>query len=99
MLILKFNDQTIETFDEKMKMFKNVFFSTSSSIEFDDISKSFYLKSIECFLSITKHEIKKIIRRIVFDKISNSDDIINKLLKTCASIMIWLLTSLFFACI
>ncbi len=88
MLILKFNDQTTETFDEKIKMFKNVFFSTSSSIELDDISKSFYLRSIECSLSITKHEVKKIIRRIVLDMTSDSDDIINKLLKACASIMI-----------
>jgi hypothetical protein len=41
MLTLKFNDQTIKTFDEKAKKFKSVFFSTSSSIELNDISKSF----------------------------------------------------------
>jgi hypothetical protein len=42
MLILLFTDLTIETFNEKAKMFKNVFFSTSSSIELDDISRFFY---------------------------------------------------------
>jgi hypothetical protein len=72
MLILRFNDLTIETFDEKAKMFKNVFFSTSSSIELDDISRSFYFRFIECSFSITKRKMLKIIKRIVFDKISIS---------------------------
>jgi hypothetical protein len=49
MLTLQFNDLTIETFDEKAKMFKDVFFSTSSSIELDDISRFFYFRFIECF--------------------------------------------------
>jgi hypothetical protein len=99
MLILKFNDLTIETFDEKAKMFKSVFFSTSSSIELDDISRSFYFRSIECSLSITKRKILKIIKRIAFDKISSLDEIINKLLKICAFIMMQLLISLFVVCI
>jgi hypothetical protein len=99
MLILKFNDLTIETFDEKAKMFKNVFFSTSSSIELDDISKSFYFRFIECSFSITKRKMLKIIKRIVFDKISSFDEIINKLLKICALIMMRLLISLFVVCI
>jgi hypothetical protein len=41
----------------------------------------------------------KIIKRIVFNKISNLDEIINKLLKICAFIMMQLLTSLFVVCI
>jgi hypothetical protein len=99
MLILRFNDLTIETFDEKTKMFKYVFFSTSSSIELDDISRSFYLHFIECFFSITKRKMLKIIKRIVFDKISNFDEIINKLFKICAFIMMQLFISLFIICI
>ncbi len=87
MFILKFNDLTIETFDEKARMFTNVFFSTLSSIELDDISRSFYLRFIECSLSITKRKMLKIIKRIVFDKISNFDEIINKLFKICVFIM------------
>jgi hypothetical protein len=78
MLALKFNDLTTETFDEKAEMFKSVFFSTSSSIEFDDISRSFYSRSIECSFSITKREMLKIIKRIAFNKISNLDEIINR---------------------
>jgi hypothetical protein len=99
MLILRFNDLTTETFDEKEKMFKSVFFSTSSSIELDDISESFYFRSIECSLSITKRKMLKTIRRIVLDKISSFDEIINKLLKICVFIMMQLLISLFIVCI
>jgi hypothetical protein len=99
MSILQFNERTTETFDEKAEMFKSVFFSASSSTELDDISKFFYFRSIECLLRIIDHEMMKIIKRIVFDKISNFDEIINKLLKICASIMIQLLISLFIACI
>jgi hypothetical protein len=99
MLILKFNDLIIETFDKKAKMFKNVFFSTSSSIELDDISRSFYLRFIECSFSITKRKMLKIIKRIVLDKISNRDEIINKLFQICIFIMMQLLISLFVVCI
>jgi hypothetical protein len=99
MLILRFNDLTIETFNEKTKMFKSVFFSTSSSIELDDISRSFYLRFIECSFSITKRKMLKIIKRIILDKISSFDEIINKLLKICAFIMMQLLISLFVVCI
>jgi hypothetical protein len=99
MLILKFNDRTIDTFEKKIDMFKIVFFSTSSSIDLIDISKSFYFNSIECFSSITKKKVLTIIKRFVFDKISSSDDFINKLLKVCALIMIKLFTFLFETCI
>jgi hypothetical protein len=99
MLILKFNDRTIDTFEKKINMFKNVFFSTSSSIDLIDISRFFYLNSIECLSSITKTKILTIIKRFVFDKISSSDDFINKLFKICVFIMIKLLTFLFETCI
>jgi hypothetical protein len=99
MLIFKFNDLTIETFDEKAKMFKSVFFSTSSSIELDDISRSFYFLFIECSFNITKREMLKIIKRIALDKISSHDEIINKLLKICVFIMMQLFISLFIVCI
>jgi fumarate reductase subunit C len=99
MFILKFNDLTTETFDEKTKMFKSVFFSTSSSIELDDILRSFYFRFIECSFSITKREMLKIIKRIAFDKISSFDEIINKLFKICVFIMMQLLTLLFIVCI
>ncbi len=99
MFIFKFNDRTIDTFKKKIDMFKNVFFSASSSIDLIYISKFFYLNSIECSSSITKTKILTIIKRFVFDKISSFDDFINKLFKTCVFIMIKLLTFLFETCI
>ncbi len=80
-------------------MFKNVFFSTSSSIKLDDISISFYFRLIEYSFNITKRKMLKIIKRIVFHKILNFDEIINKLLKICAFIMMQLFTSSFIVCI
>jgi hypothetical protein len=84
---------------KKRKYSKMFFFSTSSLIEFDDISRSFYFRFIECSLSITKQKMLKIIKRIVFDKISSFDEIINKLFKICVFIMMQLLISLFVVCI
>jgi hypothetical protein len=99
MLILKFNDRTIDTFEKKIDMFKDVFLSTSSSIDLIDISKFFYFNSIECSSSITKTKILTIIKRFAFDKISSFNDFINKLFKACAFIMIKLLTFIFETCI
>ncbi len=99
MLIFKFNDRTIDTFEKKIDIFKSVFFSTSSSIDLIDISRFYYSNSIECSSSITKAKIFTIIKRFVFDKISSFDDFINRLLKTCTLIMIKLLTFLFETCI
>jgi hypothetical protein len=84
---------------KKRKCSKMFLFSTSSSIEFNDISRSFYFYSIECFLNIIKRNILKIIKRIILDKISNFDTIINKLFKICVFIMMQLLISLFVVCI
>ncbi len=99
MLVFKFNDETFEFFDEKRRCSKTSFFSTSSLIELDNISKSTYFRSIDCFFIITKHETLKTIKQITFKKISNFDNIINKLFKICAFIMKQLLISLFIACI
>ncbi len=99
MFILKFNDRTIDIFEKKIDMFKSVFFSTSSSIDLIDISRFFCFNSIECFSSITKTKVFTIIKRFVFDKISNSDNFINKLFKAYVLIMIKLLTFLFEICI
>jgi hypothetical protein len=96
---LKFNNYTIDTFEKKIDMFKNLFFWTSSSIDLIDISRFFYLNSIECSSSIIKTKIFTIIKRFVFNKISNFNNFINKLLKTYVFIMIKLFTFLFKICI
>jgi hypothetical protein len=99
MFNFKFNDLTIKIFNEKTKMFKNVFFSTSSSIEFDDILRSFYYRFIECSFNIMKRKMLKIIKQIILDKISSFDEIINKLFKIYVFIMMQLFISLFIVCI
>jgi hypothetical protein len=88
MFILKFNDRMIDTFKKKIDMFKNDFFSASSSIDLIDISRFFYLNLIKCSSSIMKKKILTIIKRFTLDKISNFDDFINKMLKAYAFIMI-----------
>jgi hypothetical protein len=99
MLILKHNDQIVESFDEKIDMFKNVFFSALLSVDSNNISRSFYLNSIECSSCIIENEVLTIIKRFALDKISNFDEFTNRLLKACAFIMIKLLISLFETCI
>jgi hypothetical protein len=99
MLILKHNDQIIESFDEKIDMFKNIFFSALFFVDLNDISKSFYLNSIECSSCIIENEVLTIIKRFALDKISSFDEFTNRLLKACVFIMIKLLISLFEICI
>jgi hypothetical protein len=99
MLIFKFNDCTIDIFKKKVNMFKNVFFSTSFLIDLIDISRFFYFNLIECFSSIIEKKVLTIIKRFVFDKISNFDNFINKLFKKCVFIIIKLFTFLFDICI
>jgi hypothetical protein len=80
-------------------MFKNIFFSAAFSTNLNDIENSFYSSAVECSTSITESEVIMIISRIALDKTSNLDDIINRLIKTCSSVLIKLLISLFQICI
>ncbi len=95
MLVLKFDDQTINTFDEKIDMFRNLFFFAFFSTNFSDIECSFYLIAKNCSMIIIESEIIKIINRIAFDKISSFDEITNKMIKTYSEILTRLLISLF----
>jgi hypothetical protein len=95
MSALKFNDQTINTFDEKIDLFKKLFFVAFSSIDLKNIKSSYYSTAIDCSMIIIEFEIITTIKRIFFDKISSFDDITNKLIKTCFDTQIKLLTSLF----
>jgi hypothetical protein len=99
MFILKHNNQIIESFDEKIDMFKNVFFSTFSFVDLNDISRFFYLNSIECLSCIIEKKVLTIIKWFALDKISSLDEFTNKLLKAFAFIIIKLFISLFEICI
>jgi hypothetical protein len=96
---LIFNDQIADIFDEKIDLFKDIFFSAFSSTDLIDIKNSFYLTVVDCFVIVTKNEVSKIISRISFDKTSSSNDISNKLLKTCSDTLSKLLISLFQVCV
>jgi hypothetical protein len=96
---LKFENQIADIFDEKIDMFKNIFFSAALSTDFDDIENSFYSSAVECSTNITESEVIMIISRIALNKTSSLDDIINRLIKTCSSVLIKLLISLFQICI
>jgi uncharacterized membrane-anchored protein len=99
MSALKFENQITDIFDEKINMFKNIFFFTTFSTDLDDIENSFHSSTVECSTSITESEVIMIINRIALDKTSSLDDIINRLIKTCSSVLIKLLISLFQICI
>ncbi len=99
MLVLKFDDQTINTFDEKVDMFKNLFFLAFSSTNLSDIENSFYLIAAKCLMIIIESEVIKTISRIAFDKISSLDEITNRMIKTCSEMLTRLLTSLFQICV
>jgi exonuclease III len=99
MPILKHNDQIAESFDEKIDMFKNVFFPAPPPVDLDDIPGSFYPNPVECPPCITENEVLAAIRRSAPDKAPGPDGFTNRLLKACAPIMVKLLTPLFEACI
>jgi hypothetical protein len=94
-----FNDRTITFFAKKAKMLREIFFSASLSIDLTDIENSFYSTSILCLLIITERKIKKILRRLVFDKISSSDEISFRFLKACFKTLMIILILLFQSCI
>jgi hypothetical protein len=99
MSTLKFNDQTTHRFDQKIEMFKNIFFSSLSSADLFDIKSSFYSTAIECSIIITENQIVRVIDRIALDKASRSNDILNRLIKTCSNTLIRLLILLFQICV
>ena len=96
---MKFNDQRINTFDEKIDLFKNLFFLAFFSIDLSDRKSSFYSNAVECSMIIIEREMYTIINRVSFDKISSSNEIINRLIKTCSNTLTKLLTSLFQICV
>jgi hypothetical protein len=99
MSFLHFNDRTITIFAKKAKMFREIFFSASLSIDLIDIKSSFYSTLISCLLIITEREVKKILKRFVLDKTSSLDEISFHILKACFKTLTIILISLFQSCI
>jgi hypothetical protein len=98
MSALKYHDQIVDTFDEKFELFKSIFFFASSSIDLRNIKKFYYSNAAECLVIIIENEIIRIIDRTTFDKISSSNEIMNRFIKTCSNTLTKLLISLFQIC-
>jgi hypothetical protein len=80
-------------------MLREIFFLALFLIDLIDIENLFYLTLISCFLTITEREVKKILRRLAFDKTSNLDEIFFRILKAYFKILMIILISLFQSCI
>ena len=85
---LKFNDQIADTFNEKAKMLKSIFFPAPQPADLRDIEGSFYPASPHCPIIITKSEVSKVLQRLRPDKAPGSDGIPNRVLKACAKILV-----------
>ena len=96
---LRTKNHTINTFDKKIEVLKNVFFLSSSFADMRDIANFSYSVSKECLMIITEIEIKQTINRFKIDKTSSLDKISNRILKTCFETLIVILTSLFQTCV
>ena len=96
---LRINNHTVNIFDEKIEVLKNVFFSFFSFANLRNIVNFSYSISQECLMIITKVEIKQTISRFRVDKTSSSDEISNRILKTCFETLIVLLILLFQTCV
>jgi hypothetical protein len=89
----------ITFFAKKAKMLREIFFSAFFSIDLIDIKSSFYSTSILCLLIITEREVKKILRRLVFNKTSSLDEISFRILRACFKTLTIILISFFQSCI
>lgn len=67
---------TTNDFKEKLEIFRNIFFSTLSNIDFTDIQDFVYLAEIE-ILAITNRKIENVIFKPALDKTPRIDGILN----------------------
>ena len=65
---LRTKNHTINTFDEKIEILKNVVFFSSSFADLKNIANFSYSVSKECFMIITEIEIKQTINLFKVDK-------------------------------
>ncbi len=87
------------TFEEKIEILREKFFSSSSQTNVSDIAESFISLTVSFNLRITENEVKQTIRRVKADKASDASDISNRALQASLAELISVLTSLFNACV
>ena len=96
---LRHENQKTHTFEKKIDMLKEVFFFSSSSADLSDLQRYIYSAHMNCLMKIVKKEIVATLNRSKLDKTSKSNDITNRILKTCIESLTKLLTSLFQICV
>jgi hypothetical protein len=99
MFFLHINDRVTTIFAEKAKMLREIFFLAFLSTNLFDIENSFHSTTITCLITIIKKKMKKILKQLVLDKISSSDEISFRILRVCFKTLTIILTSFFQSCI
>ncbi len=92
-------DHMTTTFEEKIEILREKFFSSSSQANVSDIAESFISLTVSFNSRITEDEVKQTIRRVKADKASNASDISNRVLQASLAELISVLMSLFNACV
>ena len=96
---LRLNDVVATTFEEKVQMFKNSFFSSALNANLSDINDFTYAKSLKLTKIINKEKVNKAIAKLKTDKTSETNQIFNRMLKTLRETMTKKLTLIFQICI
>ena len=77
---LRLNDVVTTSFEEKVKMFKNSFFSFVLNLDLSDINNFTYTKSLTLTKSIDKNEMNNAIAKLQADKAFETNQILNSML-------------------
>jgi len=99
-LLLKWDDTDyiITTFEEKIEMLREKFFSLFSQADVNNISDSFISLTVSSNSRISKNKMKRVIRWVKVNKASDVFEISNRALQADLTKLISVLTSLFNAC-
>jgi len=87
------------TFEEKIEMLQEKFFSSLSQADVNDILNSFISLTVSSNSRISENEMKRTIRRVKANKASDVSEISNRALQADFTELISVLTSLFNACV
>jgi hypothetical protein len=89
----------VNDFDIKARFLIELFFSSTTNADLDDISMYIYLNAVdETFELIDENEIKRAIKRCKSNNASRSDDISNRVLKILVNKLISHFLNLFRIC-
>ncbi len=92
-------DHMITTFEEKIEMLREKFFSSLSQADVNNISDSFISLAVLSDSRISENEMKWVIKWVKMNKASDISEISNKALQANLTELISVLTSLFNACV